>query len=127
MTTRRRHTNTRTRASRAIKRAGDEAELEGLEKGVAELVNLPPPRTFAEVPLSARTRQGLKRAGFVDLTDIQSHALPLALAGRDILGSARTGSGKTLAFLIPILEHLYRRRWSASDGCLLYTSDAADE
>lgn len=116
MTTRRRHTNTRTRASRAIKRAGDEAELEGLEKGVAELVNLPPPRTFAKVPLSARTRQGLKRAGFVDLTDIQSHALPLALAGRDILGAARTGSGKTLAFLIPILEHLYRRRWSASDG-----------
>ncbi|WFD35422.1 RNA helicase [Malassezia cuniculi] len=116
MTIRGRHTNTRTRASRAIKRASDKAELDALERGIAELQNAPRPSTFAELPLSGRTRQGLKRAGFVDLTDIQSHSLPFALAGRDVLGAARTGSGKTLAFLIPVLELLYRRRWSASDG-----------
>ena len=113
----RRHTNTRTRASRALKRASDETELAQLEKGAQEIAGArTAPTTFAALPLSARTRQGLKRAGFVDLTDVQAHALPHALAGRDVLGAARTGSGKTLAFLIPVLETLYRRRWSASDG-----------
>jgi ATP-dependent RNA helicase DDX10/DBP4 len=50
------------------------------------------------------------------LTDIQRMAIPLALCGRDILGAARTGSGKTLAFLVPMLEILYRQKWSQYDG-----------
>jgi ATP-dependent RNA helicase DDX10/DBP4 len=50
------------------------------------------------------------------LTDIQSKAVPLALKGRDILGAAKTGSGKTLAFLVPVLENLYRQRWTELDG-----------
>jgi ATP-dependent RNA helicase DDX10/DBP4 len=44
----------------------------------------------------------LKRANFVELTDIQRKAIPLGLAKRDVLGAAKTGSGKTLAFLIPV-------------------------
>ena len=39
-----------------------------------------------------------------------------ALAGRDILGAAKTGSGKTLAFIVPLVEKLWRERWSVSDG-----------
>ena len=50
------------------------------------------------------------------MTDIQSKALPLCLQGRDVLGAARTGSGKTLAFLIPVLDILYRKKWSKDDG-----------
>lgn len=50
------------------------------------------------------------------LTDIQRRALPPALQGRDVLGAAKTGSGKTLAFLIPVLELLYRKKWSSLDG-----------
>jgi ATP-dependent RNA helicase DDX10/DBP4 len=53
---------------------------------------------------------------FKTLTDIQSKALPLALKGRDILGAAKTGSGKTLSFLVPVLENLYRQKWTQLDG-----------
>lgn len=53
---------------------------------------------------------------FWTMTDIQNACIPHALMGRDILGSARTGSGKTLAFLIPLLEKLYRRQYTPSDG-----------
>ena len=59
---------------------------------------------------------GLKKASFVDMTDIQAKSLPISLKGKDVLGAARTGSGKTLAFLIPVLEILYRRKWGAQDG-----------
>jgi ATP-dependent RNA helicase DDX10/DBP4 len=59
---------------------------------------------------------GLKKAYFVEMTDIQAKSLPVSLKGKDVLGAARTGSGKTLAFLIPVLEILYRRKWGAMDG-----------
>jgi ATP-dependent RNA helicase DDX10/DBP4 len=58
----------------------------------------------------------LKKAFFVDMTDIQKTSIHVSLKGKDVLGAARTGSGKTLAFLVPVLEILYRRRWSAEDG-----------
>jgi len=58
----------------------------------------------------------LKKAFFVEMTDIQTESLPASLKGKDVLGAARTGSGKTLAFLIPVLEILYRRRWGPTDG-----------
>jgi ATP-dependent RNA helicase DDX10/DBP4 len=50
------------------------------------------------------------------LTDIQTKAIPLGLKGHDILGAAKTGSGKTLAFLVPVLENLYRQKWTELDG-----------
>ncbi len=50
------------------------------------------------------------------MTDIQSKAIPLALKGKDILGAAKTGSGKTLTFLVPVLENLYRQKWTELDG-----------
>ena len=68
------------------------------------------------MPLSQTTSSGLEASHFKSLTDIQSKAIPLALKGRDILGAARTGSGKTLAFLVPVLEKLYRAKWTEFDG-----------
>lgn len=59
---------------------------------------------------------GLEASHFKTLTDIQSKAIPLALKGKDILGAAKTGSGKTLAFLLPVLENLYRQKWTELDG-----------
>jgi len=49
-------------------------------------------------------------------TDIQAATIPHALADRDILGAAKTGSGKTLAFVVPLVERLFRERWSSEDG-----------
>lgn len=39
-----------------------------------------------------------------------------ALKQKDLLVSSKTGSGKTLAFLIPVIENLYRRKWTNLDG-----------
>ncbi|KAL9000136.1 MAG: hypothetical protein Q9169_001211 [Polycauliona sp. 2 TL-2023] len=71
---------------------------------------------FGDLPLSRPTASGLEASHFKELTDIQQKAVPLALKGSDILGAAKTGSGKTLAFLVPVLENLYRRRWTELDG-----------
>lgn len=73
-------------------------------------------KAFADLPISNFTKRGLKKASFVDMTDIQAQSLPTSLKGKDVLGAARTGSGKTLAFLIPTLEILYRRKWGPQDG-----------
>ena len=71
---------------------------------------------FSDLPLSRKTQRGLVKEGYSVPTDIQLQAIPLALRGRDVLGAAKTGSGKTLAFLVPLLEELWRGRWSQMDG-----------
>ena len=71
---------------------------------------------FIDLPLSVQTREGLHKSGYAVPTEIQKCAIPAALQGRDVLGAAKTGSGKTLAFLIPVLELLWRERWSKVDG-----------
>nr|CAG8633256.1 10202_t:CDS:10 [Entrophospora candida]CAG8642768.1 223_t:CDS:10 [Entrophospora candida] len=71
---------------------------------------------FNELPISPPTLEGLQQANFIEMTEIQQKAIPLALKGKDILGAAKTGSGKTLAFLIPLIELLYRNKWTQLDG-----------
>src|ERR1700744_947039 len=65
--------------------------------------------TFSELPLSSALQQKLAAAEFFNLTPIQQRAIPPALEGRDVIGTAQTGTGKTLAFLIPIIETLYAK------------------
>ena len=50
--------------------------------------------------------QGIKFAGYETATPIQEAAIPAALRGRDIIGTAQTGTGKTAAFVLPILNKL---------------------
>ena len=74
---------------------------------------------FRALPISDATLKGLeshKTKKFTTMTAIQNACVPHALAGRDVLGAARTGSGKTLAFLIPLVERLYRKRFTPMDG-----------
>ncbi|XP_011551069.3 probable ATP-dependent RNA helicase DDX10 [Plutella xylostella] len=73
-------------------------------------------KTFKDLPLSQKTLKGLKDNNFHTPTEIQRQAIGFALQGKDILGAAKTGSGKTLAFLIPILEHLFCKKWTRMDG-----------
>ena len=62
--------------------------------------------TFAELHLSPKSLAALDRAGFEHPTPIQAQAIPPALAGKDVIGTAATGTGKTAAFLLPIIERL---------------------
>ena len=50
--------------------------------------------------------QGIKVAGYEAATPIQEAAIPAAIRGRDIIGTAQTGTGKTAAFVLPILNKL---------------------
>src|SRR5215204_4744213 len=50
--------------------------------------------------------QGIKNAGYDTATPIQEAAIPAAVRGRDIIGTAQTGTGKTAAFVLPILNRL---------------------
>jgi ATP-dependent RNA helicase RhlE len=64
--------------------------------------------TFSELPLSSPLQRKLEAAQFINLTPIQEGAIPPALKGQDVIGTAQTGTGKTLAFLIPLIELLNR-------------------
>ena len=69
---------------------------------------VPAEQTFAELGVTEGICAALADAGIVTAFPIQSLALPIALAGQDIIGQARTGTGKTLAFGIPLIERLSR-------------------
>jgi ATP-dependent RNA helicase DDX10/DBP4 len=99
-----------------LKRKREVEDLASLSQRVEALDTTASPTSFAELPLSKPTSTGLEASRFTSLTDIQKRAIPHALKGNDILGAAKTGSGKTLAFLVPVLENLYRRKWTEYDG-----------
>ena len=61
---------------------------------------------FEQFLFDPRIQAGIQAAGYVTPTPIQQQAIPVALAGRDLLGLAQTGTGKTAAFLLPILQRL---------------------
>ncbi|KAF7141434.1 hypothetical protein RHSIM_Rhsim06G0216500 [Rhododendron simsii] len=134
----------KSRESRKQKRLSEAQEIELLESWIqngrpesgSNPLSLPPPpkdapvgriddgtfsayagsQRFDQLPVSQKTKDGLKDAKFTKMTEIQRASLPHSLCGRDILGAAKTGSGKTLAFIIPVLEKLYRARWGPEDG-----------
>ena len=62
--------------------------------------------SFKQFNLDTRINTAVQRAGFKNPTPIQSSAIPPALAGRDLIGTAQTGTGKTAAFVLPILQKL---------------------
>ncbi len=62
---------------------------------------------FTTMGLSDPLVQGILATGYNAPTEIQSQAIPAALAGQDIIGCAQTGTGKTAAFVLPILDKLF--------------------
>ena len=64
--------------------------------------------TFTDLDLSPRLLATVARAGYTEATPVQAQAIPLVLAGRDVLAAAQTGTGKTAAFTLPILQRLER-------------------
>src|ERR1700745_1104939 len=63
---------------------------------------------FTELSLSSALQHKLATANFTTLTPIQESAIPPALEGKDVIGTAQTGTGKTLAFLLPLISMLRR-------------------
>ncbi|RDX46437.1 DEAD-domain-containing protein [Lentinus brumalis] len=102
--------------SKKVKKLEEARAIAELDQAALAFEPTPDLKLFADLPISPLTKRGLKRASFVDMTDIQAKSLPISLKGKDVLGAARTGSGKTLAFLIPVLEILFRRKWGPQDG-----------
>ncbi|ACR70194.1 ATP-dependent RNA helicase SrmB [Edwardsiella ictaluri] len=78
---------------------------------------------FSELELDERLLDALRDKGYERPTAIQIAAIPPAMDGRDVLGSAPTGTGKTAAFLLPALQHLldFPRKKSGPPRVLILT------
>jgi len=65
---------------------------------------------FSSLGLSQTTLAAVAATGYTTATPIQEQAIPVALAGRDVLGIAQTGTGKTAAFTLPMIDRLQSGR-----------------
>ncbi len=65
--------------------------------------------TFETLGLAPALLRALSEQGYATPTPIQAEAIPLALAGHDLLGGAQTGTGKTAAFGLPLINHLSKQ------------------
>jgi len=61
---------------------------------------------FSDFDLPTALHKNLQALNLITPTPIQQEVIPLALGGRDILGTAQTGTGKTLAFALPMVTYL---------------------
>jgi len=62
--------------------------------------------SFHNLGLEPRLLEAVAKMGYAEPTPIQRDAIPLALAGRDVVGCAQTGTGKTAAFILPTLQRI---------------------
>src|SRR5436309_13883032 len=72
--------------------------------------------SFAELDLAPDVLHAVRDAGYTYPTPIQEQAIPLALAGRDLIGLAQTGTGKTAGLTLPIVHNLISAPLSDSSG-----------
>src|SRR2546423_10994410 len=71
---------------------------------------------FRALNLSPQIAQAVRDAGYTEPTPIQISAIPLILAGHDVIGIAQTGTGKTAAFVLPILMKLAELKQTATQA-----------
>jgi ATP-dependent RNA helicase RhlE len=64
--------------------------------------------TFEELGLLPELLKAVADAGYSEPTPIQAQAIPVVLAGKDVMGGAQTGTGKTAGFVLPLLQRLAR-------------------
>ena len=83
--------------------------------------------TFDTLPLGPATLANLQTLGYLVMTPIQAAALPLALAGQDLIAQAQTGSGKTAAFALALLARLDSKRPDTQALVLCPTRELAEQ
>jgi ATP-dependent RNA helicase RhlE len=66
--------------------------------------------SFDQLGLTPELVRVVADQGYTEPTPVQAEAIPLVLAGRDVLAGAQTGTGKTAAFVLPILQLLHGNR-----------------
>ena len=71
-------------------------------------VAAPAPARFDTLPLDPKLLRAVADQGYLTMTPIQAKAIPIVLAGRDVMGAAQTGTGKTAAFSIPLLQRMLK-------------------
>lgn len=69
-----------------------------------------PQHTFNDFALDTRLKRNVVKKGYTKPTPIQDQAIPHALEGKDLVGTANTGTGKTAAFLLPMLHKVLNDR-----------------
>ena len=74
---------------------------------------------FSELGFHPDLLQGIDAIGFESATPIQKQAIPVILAGKDLIGSAQTGTGKTAAFLLPIINDILTKNEPEATKCLI--------
>lgn len=73
---------------------------------MSDSVATPVDATFDQFGLAADILKAIKEQGYTTPTPIQAKAIPVVLAGRDVMGAAQTGTGKTASFSLPIIQRL---------------------
>lgn len=71
------------------------------------------PMTFDELGLSEDIMASVGDLGYSTPTPVQEQAIPLVIAGRDVVGAAQTGTGKTAAFTLPMMQRIGRSKSGA--------------
>ncbi len=66
------------------------------------------PARFDTLPLDPKLLRAVADSGYLAMTPIQAKAIPVVLAGRDVMGAAQTGTGKTAAFTLPLLQRMLK-------------------
>ncbi|TAN11443.1 MAG: DEAD/DEAH box helicase [Burkholderiaceae bacterium] len=63
-------------------------------------------QSYSQIALAEPLKRAVADMGYETMTPIQEQAIPVVLAGQDVMGAARTGTGKTAAFALPLLQRL---------------------
>ncbi len=79
----------------------------GDNRGMTEETKVEAPR-FDTLPLDPKLLRAVSDSGYTAMTPIQAKAIPIVLAGKDVMGAAQTGTGKTAAFSIPLLQRMLK-------------------
>jgi superfamily II DNA/RNA helicase len=90
---------------------------------------------YKSIALSEPLKRAIEEMGYETMTPIQEQAIPVVLAGQDVMGAAQTGTGKTAAFALPLVERLLKHqnpsaspaRHSPRALVLLPTRELADQ